>query len=418
MIDNINNPKLLIFVDLSIFCLGLFSFFPFIRAISFFNLLWPVLLMILVVSIFLTSKRSRILKPGRLTFFIVFYIIYTVGISFLSGNLSIANRFIELSQIPIFYLAFEHNRKLGRNMNNFRIIKLLSPFIILTCILTLNEYRITPYISRMIKTGAVEGKEIMAAGVGGYEFIYFIVFIFSILIFTFLSINFENHQKKSKFIMLLLIILTGYTIVLSGYTTALFLIFIALLLRIFGYIVSFNKLIKNTGKFILFCFVIYFGFEFILDNFLIYFQDSINANKILEITSYIDYNSLGNSSQARLDVYQKSISVFINNPIFGIIFYPLAVNSFGELIAFGQHSQIIDTFALYGISIGLLQLYIYIKPLKDRIIVSFKKYNVLAILIMLNFLIVTVFNNITPSIGFAVLFIYPTISEVMKKQKL
>ena len=96
MIDNINNSKLLIFVDLSIFFLGLFSFFPFIRAISFFNILWPVLLMILVVSMFLTSKRSRTLKPSRLTFFIVFYIIYTVGVSFLSGNLSIANRFIEL----------------------------------------------------------------------------------------------------------------------------------------------------------------------------------------------------------------------------------------------------------------------------------------------------------------------------------
>ena len=183
-------------LDLSIFSLGLFSFFPFIRAISFFNQLWSVLLMILVASIFLTSKRSRILKPSRLTFFIVFYIIYTIGVSFISGNLSITNRFIELSQIPMFYLAFEHNRKLGRNMNNFRIIKLLSPFIIITCILTLKEYTITPYISRMIKTGAVEGREIMASGVGGYEFIYFIVFIFSILIFTFRSIDIGRNISR------------------------------------------------------------------------------------------------------------------------------------------------------------------------------------------------------------------------------
>jgi len=123
-------------------------------------------------------------------------------------------------------------------------------------------------------------------------------------------------------------------------------------------------------------------------------------------------------SEARLNVYQESISIFINNPIFGIIFYPLAVNASGELIAFGQHSQILDTLALFGILIGLLQLYIYVKPLKDRITVGLKKYDIFAITIMISFLIVSVFNNVTPSIGFAVLFIYPTISEIIKKQKL
>ena len=417
MIDNINNPKLLIFVDLSIFCLGLFSFFPFIRAISFFNLLWPVLLMILVVSIFLTSKRSRILKPGRLTFFIVFYIIYTVGISFLSGNLSIANRFIELSQIPIFYLAFEHNRKLGRNMNNFRIIKLLSPFIILTCILTLKEYTINTYVSRLIKTGTIEGKEIMQSGVGGYEFIYFIVFIFSVLIFTFRSIDVGKHGRKLKLIMGLLILLTGYTIVLSGFATALFLIFLAILFRTLGKTFNLSKLFKNISKIILLFVLLYLGFYFFIDDFLALLGDK-NANKILEILEFFNSNTLGVNSEARLNVYQESISIFINNPIFGIIFYPLAVNSFGELIAFGQHSQIIDTFALFGIVIGLLQLYIYVKPLKDRITIGLKKYDIFAITIMISFLIVSVFNNVTPSIGFAVLFIYPTISEVMKKQKL
>lgn len=417
MIDNINNPKLLIFVDVSIFCLGLFSFFPFIRAISFFNLLWPVLLMILVVSIFLTSKRSRILKPDRLTFFVVFYIIYTVGVSFLSGNLSIANRFIELSQIPIFYLAFDHNRKLGRNMNNFRIIKLLSPFIILTCILTLKQYRLTPYISRMIKTGAIEGKEIMASGVGGYEFIYFIVFIFSILIFTFRSIDVGKHRKKSKLIMGLLTLLTGYVILLSGYTTALFLIFLAILFRTLGKTINLNKLIKTISSIILLFVIFYLGVNFIFDRLLVEFENNINYNKILEIISFFNSDTIGVSSQARLNVYQQSISVFINNPFFGIIFYPLAVNTSGELIAFGQHSQILDTLALFGIVIGFLQLYIYVKPLKDRITVGLKKYDIFTIAIMINFFIVSVFNNVTPSIGFAVLIIYPTINEIIKKQK-
>lgn len=404
-------------LDLSIFFLGLFSFFPFIRAISFFNLLWPVLLMILVVSIFLTSKRNRILKPGRLTFFIVLYIIYTVGVSFLSGNLSIANRFIELSQVPIFYLAFEHNKKLGRNMNNFRIIKLLTPFIILTCILTLKGYQRSAFISRAIKSSGIESSEILFSGVGGYEFIYFLVFIFSILIFTFRSIDIGKHQKKSQLIMGLLTLLTAYTVVLSGYTTALFLISLAILFRTLGKTINLSKFIKTISSIILLFVIFYLGINFFIDIFLVQFEGSGNANKILEILSYINTDTLGESSQARVSVYQKSISVFENNPFFGIIFLPLAVNAAGELIAFGQHSQILDTFALFGIVIGLLQLYIYVKPLKDRITVGLKKYDIFAITIMISFLIVTVFNNVTPSIGFAVLFIYPTINEIIKKQK-
>ena len=418
MIVNINNPKLLIFVDLSIFSLGLFSFFPFIRAISFFNLLWLVLLMILVVSIFLTSKRSRILKPDRLTFFIVLYIIYTVGVSFLSGNLSIANRFIELSQIPIFYIAFEHNRKLGRNMNNFRIIKLLSPFIILTCILTLNEYRITPYISRMIKTGATEGKEIMASGVGGYEFIYFIVFLFSVLIFTFRSIDVGKHLKKSKLIMLLLTLLFSYTIVLSGYSTALLLILSAILFRAFGKSINLNKVFKIVSSIIVLFVLFLICINYFIDNILVLFENNLNYNKILEIISFFNSDTLGVSSEARLNVYQQSISIFINNPFFGIILDPIAVNSSGELIGFGQHSEIFDNFALFGLFIGLLNIYILMKPIIDRIKIVKKKYSGLGLLVLINFVTLSLFNNITPSIGFAVLFIYPTISEIIKKQKL
>ena len=114
----------------------------------------------------------------------------------------------------------------------------------------------------------------------------------------------------------------------------------------------------------------------------------------------------------------KNAYYFINNPIFGIIFYPLATNHSGQLIAFGQHSQIIDTFALFGFPLGLLQLYIYTKPFRDRITYGYRKYNILTILIMISFLCVSVFNNVTASIGFAVFFIYPTINELINKKNI
>ena len=81
---------------------------------------------------------------------------------------------------------------------------------------------------------------------------------------------------------------------------------------------------------------------------------------------------------------------------------------------FGQHSQVLDTFALFGIFIGILQLYILFKPfhiyLKDANIYlsSFAE-----VVVLLFFIQVTI-NNITPSIGFAVYFIFPTTFNYIK----
>ena len=412
-----NNYKLLKFIDLLVFFLGLFSFFPLIRAISFFNQLWFLFLVLLVLSLLIASKRNRYLKIPKLVFYIIFYVIYAVGLSLISGNYFIANRFLELSQAPIFYLAFLHNKNLNRNIYNYKIIKLLLPFIILTCILTLKAYQSSPYISRAIKSSGVESSEILSSGVGGYEFIYFLVFIFTILIFSFKSINFKKHLIKLRLLMVFLVLLTGYNVILSGYTTALFLIVLVIILRTIGEFISLSKLNSLIIYLFLYAPLIFLGLNFTLNYYLENFGKTGNAIKILEVISFFNSDTLGLTSQARVEVYQKSISVFKNNPFFGIISQPLPVDSSGKLIAFGQHSQILDTMALFGIPFGLFQLYIYLKPLKDRITIGYKKYNMLTIATILCFLVISIFNNLTPSIGFAVFFIFPTINVIINKNK-
>ena len=79
-----------------------------------------------------------------------------------------------------------------------------------------------------------------------------------------------------------------------------------------------------------------------------------------------------------------------------------------EIINLGNHSHLLDTFAIYGLGFGILQVYIYIIPLLTRINKINGYYESQAILICIVFFMFFTLNVMTPSVGFAVYFIYPT----------
>ncbi|WP_146104831.1 hypothetical protein [Tenacibaculum sp. SG-28] len=122
----------------------------------------------------------------------------------------------------------------------------------------------------------------------------------------------------------------------------------------------------------------------------------------------------GESISARFTAYNKSIALFGEYPIFGGIQNKLGKNNYGELNSFGQHSQIIDTFALFGFFVGIIQLFIYFKPILNRLIKERIYVNSLSLSMLISFFTISVLNNVTPSIGLAVFFIYPTLIELNK----
>ena len=144
-----------------------------------------------------------------------------------------------------------------------------------------------------------------------------------------------------------------------------------------------------------------------------------NYNRLLELQSFYNSGIVGFSMEARLSTFTNSISLFLDNLIFGIVHTALGVNSDGKINSFGQHSYIIDTFALYGIIIGFLQVILIFKSfqlkikLKSKIIMS--SLNILFV-----FLILSTVNNMTPSVGFIVFFILPILEKnrVINIQKL
>ncbi|PQJ21094.1 hypothetical protein BSU00_08765 [Tenacibaculum sp. SG-28] len=231
----INNKKESIFFRLSVlvlFLLAILSIIPTFRAFSFFNYLWATSLICYVALIFFDDS-SYFLHSDTYKFSIFFFIFYTIFIPILFGNNEIGNRFFELSQLPIYFIAFDYNNRKGRIDKNIKIIKSLIPVIVIISLITVLEYRDDPSISRALKSSKGIGTDKLLKGVGGYDFIYFLVFFCSILIFNKRLIKFKNKAITSVFYFFTLLLFTT-NIFLSNFSTAFLLISLAIFLRFLG----------------------------------------------------------------------------------------------------------------------------------------------------------------------------------------
>lgn len=391
-----------------IFLLALSSIFSPIRALSYFNQLWAICIISWFVFTLL-EKPYYLLIPSRHRLAIFVYLTYTIGLAYMAGNGSIGNRFFELSQLPLFYMAYEKNKLSGRNKDNLLIIKLIAPFVLITSFITIMAYSINPYVSRSITSGG-EGVEYLKQGIGGYEFIYFLVILVPILLFVLFNKN-RSISKKYKFLGIGATILFGVNIVLSNYSTAFFLLILGIFMRLF-----FNR-IKYSNIFFygLLLLLITISFQpllsFILDLIVDILGNSNNVSRVLEVKDLLLKGDTGISIEARNDVFMESFNLFLQNPIFGIVTDPINHNAYGEIIGFGQHSQVLDTFALYGLLIGLLQFYVYLNPLVARLKYAKGLISGFTLTVIIIFLIIITINNATPSLGFAVFFIYPSLYD-------
>lgn len=389
-----------------LFILALCSIYPPIRALSFFNKLWALCLIgWFITTIFDNPKFLYNNHVHRLS--IYFYIIYTIFVSNLTGNGVIGNRIFELSQLPFFYIAYQNNKRTGRNNDNLRILFALLPFLIITCFLTIRACIKNPITARLVKKNE-EGFELMRQGIGSYELIYFLVLVFCTLLF----VVFNNKRKvtfSQKFLGIGLFLIFGVTIIFSNFMTAFLLTTIGIMGRIFMNKITINKLIIfPIVGFIIVKFskdIIASIIDFVMN---LYSDGSMNAARLLEIKIMLLKNESGGGADARSAAFGHSINQLLENPIFGILTKPLV--RVGEGVSgFGQHSLIIDTFALFGLGIGLLQIFIYVQPFILRIKPKNQTtISSMALVFVVIFMILITINNATPSIGLAAFFVFPT----------
>jgi len=362
---------------------------------------------------FLKSPK-HLFNPNLYELAVLFYIFYTVIFAYSTNNDAIGNRYIELSIFPMYYLTYNKNRISGLDYVNKIIIIIVAPFVIVTGYFTINASRTQGISSRAAKRVSETGIEYLKSGIGGYEFIYFLLFVSVIILFIIFNKKI-NINKAYELILLIFWLVFSYMIILSGYTMATILLVFSVVQRVIFSRINNYRIVGGT--LLIFLSLIFFkDIISVFLNVLDYLAFNSQAQeKVVEINRYINNGFMGEALYSRYSVYNYSINAFFDSPFLGSMISSQGQNNF-EVARFGNHSQIIDTFAFYGLGIGLLQLYVLFKPLFLRMHFPNSSYDILPISIIIIFACLTTLNVLTQSIGFVVFFIYFTVDDMVNKK--
>jgi hypothetical protein len=117
---------------------------------------------------------------------------------------------------------------------------------------------------------------------------------------------------------------------------------------------------------------------------------------------------------SRSDVNELSISTFLEHPIGGYLFN-VNDRSVFDLSKIGQHSHVLDTFAFFGFFIGIFMCVFMFYPFFIRLKKQEYKLKIFTIIVGFAFFILITANNLTPTMGYAAFFVFPTVFDVLKK---
>lgn len=399
-----------IVMDLLLLLYGLESFFPPITAFSNSSVVSLISLLGVVFVMFITDRDYFISQNIRNTYPLVLWFIMAV-LPYLFGIGVIGNRYLSLGLIPLGYFIFNYYKKYNRLCELKIIVLALSMFIAITFIVTLKALIINPYVSRSIKSSGEYSMNLARQGIGGYHFIYFIVIAGQFLLYIFL-------KSKSAFIKIFTFVLYLFTlffILKSSYMTALLIALIASgVMLISNYS---GKGIANKAMMVVV--VLIFILTIVNIDFITEQLSHFLPNRILNIVdngeSGILQSIFDEFLNDRFPVMKESVVKAITYPVIGLLTSKeLSVGNNGMLVGFGQHSYILDTFALYGLAIGTVNIFVILKPFFDvngKRIKYGKALNNSMIVCLLG---IYLFNNATQSTAFGFCLIYPLIRELYK----
>ena len=372
----------------------------------------PGYYLLMFLSMFLWLIIAALAHPSFFTRFsvhkllIFLFIIYTVIVPYIFGNGIIGNRYMEHGVMLIFYLIYKYNRTYGYSNSNKIIVKISLLSITITSVLTLVGLFNNPYLARSIKSSGEYTMHLRSQGIGGYEFIYLLVFVSINLFFLLNNKKFVNLKVGLTFIFASLFILFSLTIVYANYFTAFIMLLLSITILLF---------MKNRNIFVK-IFILFIGFilmifrksiiKLIINIIIKLLGTGATVEKLLKLQeSSSIYNGSNSIFSDRASTIISSWFSFLENPIGGLVTEPIQ-SSGGFLIGFGQHSHFVDTLALYGLVIGLINIYIILYPLFDRLNKNKEMFS-LSLAMLISVLIIFSFNNVTPSIGFGIFFLYP-----------
>ena len=235
----------------------------------------------------------------------------------------------------------------------------------------------------------------LSQGIGGYNYIYSILFLVIPLCFLIRERIGTFFKVFSIFAASLFIL----CIFFSGFFTASIILALAILL--FLILGSLKKDILSLGLFILFLiapFLITAGYLFLQ-----LFTEGSNTNllaaRLNEFYILLNTGSIELSIGSRLDRFQITLESVQSYPLGGLLFS-------GKTALAGEHSFILDGFAYFGVFGGLLNLLFFVLiPFGIINNNSPIRANATKSITMILFIILLFLNNLTSSIAFVVFFL-------------
>jgi len=351
----------------------------------------------LVLSYFFNSHFYNNSDIHR--YFVLVFYFATILIPYLADHPIISHRYALSSMVPMGTLIYEYyreNDKINHLKNLITIAVILSFFTLLT---TYGALLSNPFISRSIKSSGEEALNLYAKGIGGYSFIYYIVVCSQIVLFLFF--------KRKKNILLFFYFFLLSFILKANYFTALFLTVLGSVFMTVFFLYKNN--ISHKFLLIFFILAVFFvilNFNIIFDLFKDFFPTRIQnifsqKNESLYDAVLVEFTS------DRWPAIKTSLNSFFTHPLVGVVFAEeLLLNQGLNSNLLGQHSYFFDTFALYGVGVGLMNFFVLLRPFKRNGILV-KENLFLTIPIMVVSFGIYIFNNVTDSIAFAVGILYP-----------
>ena len=293
---------------------------------------------------------------------IVFYV-FTIIIPFVCGYSVISNRYASLAFVPLGYIVYDYHRVHGHMRYLKYVLSVTGVLALITAVTTYSALIENSYIVRSIKSGGEHTERLATQGIGGYHFVYAIVAASPIFLYIFL----KTKDIKIKIITAAAYIFSLMLITKSNYLTAFLTVILASLIILCGYLLS------KGGKAVLYIPPI------IVSVFLsLLFYDQVSAfiqSHIPERIARVVFDSSNETlweSLAEEFLYDRypaisnSISGFFENPVFGILGAGVLGVTGEYLTGFGQHSHILDTFALYGGLIGAVAVIVSLQPFRKN----------------------------------------------------
>lgn len=378
-------------VGLMIVYIGLSSIFP--PIVGYFgstDTIIKIIFNFLMLLVALRYQGKCFISSSHVLLVLVF-ILYSTLVPYVAGNPVWANRYLDI----MFFLtaplmvSFLNNASRDNDLNKIALIVLV--FGMITLLNTSTALLTSPYLSRSIKSSGETTTIIKKSGIGGYEFVYFIVLLGVAFFYCF-----WNYRR----IMYLLISITCILFVfLSNYMTAVLLFGVGCLIALF----SGRNIKQRIFAAILILLVI--AFSRVLINWVLDFITVLSPNG--RISRLLAGNSSGIIQTIseefvidRFPTIKSSLEVIRRGNGLGILF-----SSSSEVLRIlGQHSHLLDTFAILGIPAGIVYFYLVFKTTR------------LPACCLITFILLLIFNNVTNSIAVAVYVLDPVIIGYAKRK--